>query len=206
MAMLSKEVEGEVGILTPNEASLLLAGADNAIIPSLSIGLFAGLRAAEIRRLDWEEVRLDLGYIIVKAGIAKSAKNRIVPMSENLKSWLNPLAKKSGRVWPKGGRRLIEASHNGAGFGTTSEVQAARAKGDSLRVWPKNALRHSYATYHLAENQNAAELALHMGHANTNLIFAHYRKPVTLDDAIRFWNVEQQAPDGVVDFSSVKAA
>jgi integrase len=199
--MRSKELETEVGILTPDEASALLAGADEAIIPALAVGLFAGLRAAELERLDWEEVRLDLGHVRVKASKAKSAKNRIVPVSENLKKWLSPYVKGNGSIWPRGGRKLMEDAHVAAGFGTPTEVSDANAKGRELKEWPKNALRHSYATYHLAHHQNAAELVLHMGHTNTGLIFAHYRLPVTPDEAATYWSINPESASNIVDLA-----
>jgi integrase len=200
----SKEVEGEVGTVTPNEANALLTGADEAILPALAIGLFTGLRAAELERLDWEEVRLDIGHVQVKASKAKSAKNRLVPMSDNLKAWLQPNAKGSGPVWPKGGRKLMEEAHLAAGFGSPSAVAKAKEEGKTLKEWPRNALRHSYATYHLAHHQNAAELALHMGHTSTALIFAHYRLPVTQKHAAIYWGIQPQSTENVIEMDEAK--
>ena len=202
----SRETESEATVLTPSEVVSLLEDADDEIVPSLVIGLFAGLRVAEIQLLDWSDVRLDHGVITVKAANAKSAKSRIVPIGMNLKAWLIPYAGQRGRVWPKGGRRLMEAARKNAGFGTTKEIAEAKKKGWRLERWPKNAIRHSYATYHLAHNRDAAELALHMGHDNTKLIFAHYRKPVTPEEAERFWSIEPEAECEVVDIEEAKAA
>jgi hypothetical protein len=42
------------------------------------MGAFAGLRDAEIKRLDWSEIDLVRGHIEVKASKAKSARRRIV--------------------------------------------------------------------------------------------------------------------------------
>ena len=50
------------------------------VVPMLAIGAFAGLREAEIRRLDYSEVDLARGHIEVKAAKAKSAERRIVPI------------------------------------------------------------------------------------------------------------------------------
>jgi hypothetical protein len=36
--------------------------------------------------------------------------------------------------------------------------------------WPHDALRHSYASYHLAKSQNAPALALELGHQSNTLI------------------------------------
>jgi integrase len=44
------------------------------VVPMLAIGAFAGLRDAEIKRLDWHEVDLSRGHIEVKAAKAKSTE------------------------------------------------------------------------------------------------------------------------------------
>src|SRR5215471_6783707 len=58
------------------------------VVPMLAIGAFAGLREAEIQRLDWSEVDLARGHIEIKAAKAKSARRRIVPIPSNLMAWL----------------------------------------------------------------------------------------------------------------------
>lgn len=203
----AKVVETEVGILTPQEAAALLAGADEAIRPAIALGLFAGLRVSELEQIDWGEVHLDAGHVRIAAGKAKSARNRIIPISENLAAWLKLSKKASGSVWPAShqqGRKMMEAAHRVAGFGSAGEVRkngekvkkllangdkSAANKVPNLRKWPDNGLRHSYATHHLALHANAAELALHLGHTNTALIFAHYRKPVTKEEAALYWAI-----------------
>jgi hypothetical protein len=70
------------------------------LVPFLALGAFAGLRSAEIGRLDWEEVHLADRIIEIKATKAKTASRRIVPVTENLAKWLAPYAKEEGRVVP----------------------------------------------------------------------------------------------------------
>lgn len=200
----SKVVEGEVGILTPKQAGALLGAADAEILPVVAIGLFCGLRTAELQRLDWEEVRLDLRHVRVKASKAKSARNRIVPISDNLRAWITPHIKASGPVWPANGRKLFEAARLAVGFGSPKEVAKsvkANEKNPKKKVlleWPDNALRHSFATYHLAHHKNAAELALHMGHTSPALIFAHYREVVSDRDGATYWSLRPEPAENVV--------
>jgi len=47
---------GEVKIFTPDEARKLLAAATKDFQPCLAIGLFAGLRSAELERLEWKDI------------------------------------------------------------------------------------------------------------------------------------------------------
>jgi integrase len=58
-----------------------------------------------------------------------------------------------------------------------------------IQEWPSNALRHSYASYHLAKFQDSAALALQMGHSTTAMLFAHYREVVTPADAEEYWAI-----------------
>ncbi len=64
-----------------------------------AIGLSAGLRVAEISRsLDWRDVDLVGGFIRVGARISKTRSRRLVPILENLRTWLQPIAEPSGPV------------------------------------------------------------------------------------------------------------
>ncbi len=81
---------GSVEIFTPPELSRLLAAAAPEFLPALAIGAFAGLRSAELERLEWADVRLAERCIIVGADKAKTACRRVVPIHDNLAPWLAP--------------------------------------------------------------------------------------------------------------------
>jgi hypothetical protein len=90
-------------IFTVDELRALLDAANrNAtdVLPMLAIGAFAGLRDAEIKRLDWSEVDLARGHIEIKAAKAKSARRRIIPIQPNLAEWLRPYAAMKNSVVP----------------------------------------------------------------------------------------------------------
>lgn len=58
------------------------------------------------------------------------------------------------------------------------------------KTWPKNALRHSYATYHFAEHRNPAELVVNMGHNDdAETLFNHYRGIVKPKQAKAYWGL-----------------
>jgi integrase len=69
------------GILTVSETARLLETAAPDILPYLAIGAFAGLRRAELKRLDWSEIDFESGLIEVKArkaaGIVKWPGNSL---------------------------------------------------------------------------------------------------------------------------------
>jgi integrase len=143
------------------------------IIPALAIGLFAGLRQAEIERLDWNEVDLSRAFIEVTAEKAKTKKRRLVKIEPNLAAWLAPHVRKTGSVMPPNYRNKVEATWKKAG----------------LEKWPDNGLRHSYASYHLAHFKDASRLALELGHGTTQMLFAHYRELVRPEDAALYWQI-----------------
>jgi integrase len=169
----AKEIEGTVGILTVAETARLLEAADAKLVPFIAIGAFAGLRRAELERLDWSEVDLESCLITVQAVKAKSARRRFVKIRENLANWLTPYAAHRGMVTPGNCRKMLEATRVAAG----------------IRHWPSNALRHSFASYHLAHFNDAAALALELGHTDAGLVFKHYRQIVKPKDAEKYWNL-----------------
>lgn len=175
-ALAAKEIAKPVGILRPDELARLLAEMRGDYLPYVAIGAFAGLRCAEILRLDWREVNLDDGFIEVSARNSKTSSRRIVKVHSCLAAWLRPLAKSSGLVVPRG-VEPHEAIHDA--------MQRA-----GIEQWPANALRHSFASYHLAHFKDAAALALEMGHSTTKMIFAHYREVVRPDAAAQYWQIE----------------
>ena len=67
-------------------------------------------------------------------------------------------------------------------------MKIAREKA-GISDWPNNALRHGFASYHLAKFHDAAALALEMGHTDSDMLFAHYRQLVKPKDAARYWNI-----------------
>jgi integrase len=169
----AKEVDGEIGILSVDQTARLLEAADDTSLPYFAIGAFAGLRPAELQRLHWEEIHWGSKLIEVKAAKSKTARRRFIKLRPNLEKWLRPYRKHHGQICPPGLRNLELETRQ-------------RAK---ITDWPANALRHSFASYHLAHFKNAAELALEMGHTNQQMIFDHYRQLVRPREAARYWKI-----------------
>src|SRR5260370_5949238 len=170
---------GRPEIFTVDEAAALLTTADLhpelEFVPAIAIGLFAGLRTEEIKKLDWSNIDFEHREIDVDARIAKRRQQRNVEICDCLIAWLTPYAKAKGPVYP---------------------VKAARRKMKQLRElariakWPDNGLRHSYGSYHIAHFQNPNLTALQMGHATTDTLFNHYRNyRIRKKDAEMYWKL-----------------
>jgi hypothetical protein len=65
----------------------------------------------------------------------------------------------------------------------------ASAHAASIVEWPDNALRRSFASYHLAHFKNAASTALELGQHDSRVTFARYRELVKPKDAERYCNI-----------------
>ncbi len=166
-----KETKSNVSIFTPENIASLLKKADATLRPFLALGAFAGLRTAELQRLDWSEIDLDRGFITVAASKAKTRQRRLVPISDNLKMWLNPIRQTSGPV----------CVH-------TCPQHAARTKCEGFS-WAKNGLRHSFISYRLAVLHDTARVALEAGNS-PEVIFGHYRELVTPEAAKAWFDVK----------------
>ncbi len=174
------------GILTVAETARLLENASPELLPYVAIGAFAGLRRAELERLDWADVHFDADLIEVTAQKSKTARRRFVKIQPNLREWLLPVRKHTGKVTPDNFPKQLDAARAAAG----------------IAEWPDNALRHSFASYHLAHFNNSAALALEMGHTDSGMIFNHYRQLVRPKDAERYWNITPAAKEKVVQLAA----
>jgi integrase len=174
-AAKAKVLGAPPGILTVEQTSALVVNAEPEILPYIAIGLFAGLRRAELERLDWSEVDFESNLIEITAQKAKTAARRFVTLQPNLRAWLLPLRQLKGNVTPSPERfrQLFPHARTAAG----------------IRDWPDNALRHSFASYHLAHFKNAASTALELGHHDSRVTFAHYRELVKPREAARYWQI-----------------
>lgn len=183
--------EDPPAIFEPVELARILGAAPGELLPVLAIGAFAGLRTSEFLRLDWTEVDQARGFVHVLARKTKSARRRLVKILPNLGAWLAPYAVASGKVYP----------------GTKHQYHdAVAALTASLGLeWQKNGLRHSFASYHLAKFEDAAGLALQMGHASTKEIFANYRELVRPDEADIYWSImPASVPANVVQIGAAQ--
>jgi integrase len=173
-------------VLTVEQTARLLEVASPEMLPYIAIGAFAGLRASEIERLDWRDINFDENEIAVNSE-SKSGE-RHVDMLPNLREWLLPLRKHSGKITPENFRKHFDAAREAAG----------------LVPWPDNALRHSFGSYHLKHFGNDALTRLQMGHwRDSTVLFGHYRRAVTRRNAERYWKlVPKVKAVNVVAFSA----
>jgi integrase len=177
-----------ISIFTPAEVRRLLAAAKDSFKPVIALQAFAGLRSAEVMRLDWRDVKLTRGHIELGADKTKTASRRLVPISANLREWLAEHAKKTGQVFPHGRAYFHELQRD------TAAATEIKAEADAHRAalapveWKQNALRHSFISYRVAETGDVPRVALESGNSPA-MIFTHYRELVTPEDAMQWFAI-----------------
>ena len=168
----AKDRGGNIGVFRPEQLAQLFKAGDEEAKLYFAIGAFTGLRSAELIRLEWEDVNFARGYIQVGKAKAKTATRRLVPIQPNLEMWLAPYRVKSG---------LIFVSEHAADRGI------AQAKAGGIES-PNNVLRHSYATYRLAQCHDAARVALELGNS-PQMLFRNYRELADEKDAADWFGI-----------------
>lgn len=167
IAMKAKVVKsGPPGILRVDELRKLLTVVTDEFAPFLYIGAWAGLRRSEIERLTWAHILWDRNLIEVEPENTKKSNHRFVKMLPCLVEKLKPF---------KGAEGLI------CDYDTSNQVEKL-CKDAGLVAWPHNALRHSYASHHLAHFRDAEDLAMELGHATTETLYKNYRHAVTPEE------------------------
>ena len=146
--------------------------------PFFALGLFAGLRTAELFRLDWQSIDLKRHTIEIASDVSKTREHRYVKIAPNLRAWLSPYKRANGPVTAPAWRWHRNAAREAAG----------------LVKWPDNGMRHSFGSYHFALSNNAPVTAAEMGHrGSTGMLFGHYRRLVTQTEATAYWNIRPGA-------------
>jgi integrase len=174
--------DAEPKIFTIEQAEKLLQNADKfGLLPYIALGMFAGLRSAELMRLNSAEVKFDERAVVVGQQVAKKRSRRVVEMCDALHAWLSPLKPLKGQIVDaKEFRDNLEELKNAAG----------------LESWPHTGLRHSFGSYHLAAYGDAVKTAQQMGHRSSDVVHNHYKALVLKQTAEKFWNLKPGVADG----------
>lgn len=171
----------EIALLSPEQSReylLAVATSAPAMLAAEAIRMFAGLRRAELERLQWEHVKLQRGFIEVGAALAKTRQRRLVDIEPALAGILEGRVQPTGPVCPVNYRMLLHAAQRASGW-----------RDDAGSRWPDNCLRHGFVSYHLAFYRDAARTELQSGHDRTTM-FRYYRELVTAEEAEEFWAVQ----------------
>jgi integrase len=172
-----------VQVFTPGEMQKLLAVAKPEVAVPLALTAFAGIRAAEVKRLDWERINLAEGHIEIIAKIAKTGIRRLAPVPDNLKAWLTKFFHCGGKVCIFSNLWL-------------QYEKVARAAGVK---WKRNALRHGFASYRVADIKDIPRTAFEAGNS-PQVIQRDYLKVVSERQAKQWFSIYPDPLPQVVAF------
>lgn len=149
--------------------SVLCRWHGGALVPYYALAYFAGIRPAEIGRMDGREkelINLRTGIITIPANISKTRHERQVTISENLASWLQaypfPIA-------PPKHKKLHEKVRKH--FGLTHDEA-----------------RHSFISYHVALHRSLGDAALQAGNSES-IIRRHYLNLHPREDGEQYFGI-----------------
>lgn len=167
-------------VLTVEQARAVLAICEYvspATTPYVAVGLFAGIRPHEMRKLRPEDFKH--GYIHLDADVAKTSSERTVPIRDNLAAWLEKYPPAKG-ISPVSDITITR---------TLRKLFACVGVEDR-----KDILRHSYASFAYELTGDAAKVAAELGHTDTSMLFRHYRGLVPPGSGTAFFSI---TPDSV---------
>lgn len=161
-------VERPIEPLSIDEVQRLEAAArlpeHRAMLFSLHLMLYCGLRPHEVRRLQPADVHCDEGEVVVRAAVSKTGGGRVVPLRGELPEKVQI---------PRGWERRWRALRRAAGF--------------AAEQWRADVCRHSFASYHAAYFRDMMALQCEMGHCNQQLLRTRYVSPVSKRHACVYW-------------------
>jgi integrase len=164
---------GEIEFWTAQEAAAILGAIAPEARAALVLGLFVGLRSAEICRITWGDVNHAAGHVVIAGTEAKTGSRRLAPIPANAAEWLRPLT-----------------GPTDAPIFAGDATQFARAVSEACRATGTrriaNGARHSAITFAVAQSGDVARVALQSGNSPA-VVHQHYRGLTTEADARAFF-------------------
>lgn len=169
-----------IGTFTADELKRILRVVDSEWLPAVVFGAFCGVRPEEMcpdiknpkPALAWENILWSRQKIDVPKRVSKTGKRRFVPICAAAMSFLGDFRNATGPVVP---RKAL-----------SNEIRKwVRRSGVK---WKDDVLRHSYASYRLAETQDIQALSLEMGNS-PKIIHDHYLELKHEDEATEWFAI-----------------
>ncbi len=141
---------------------------------AVGIMLWAGVRPAEVARLQWDDIKLREGFIILHPQHTKTGGARCVSIQPPLAWWLRRFGHADGTLCPRNWKRKWQHLHRAAG----------------LTPWVPDVLRHSFASYHAVHFRQLEQLQFEMGHRSLQLLRCRYLATghISPQQAADFWS------------------
>lgn len=152
------------------------------------LGGLCGLRTAEIQRLRWGKLDLAAGRIELDRDTTrkKGLRGRFIEMEPAAVAWLRTLTPGAAT------ERVVSLTDK-----NFRDARLAIARAAEFPRWSHNILRRSFASHHLAVNEDGARTAAVLGHTDAQTTFAKYRVPATRDAGQAWLSLTPEKVQGV---------
>ena len=166
-------------ILSPEQMRELLAlEMPGWMRATMLLGGFAGIRTEEMLRMDWADIDCAAGEIEIRPGVGKATGGVL----ERIVDFTPPLARRKKAL--RGEGKLVPVPKE-----EFFAMRRGLVAGLGWQSWPDNCLRHSFATYHLADCKNAGKTAYQMGHTNPSMVQRVYAVPARKACGEAWWAI-----------------
>jgi integrase len=140
------------------------------LAPYVAVCLFGGFRPTEAARLDWQQVNLDDGEILLAQDQTKTKKSRVVKLCPTLAAWLK--AHNGKPFYPANWRKEFDAVRDAAG----------------LKEWPVDVMRHTAISHYFSKTGSYGFTAEQFGNSEA-IIKNHYQGRVSSEDTKAFYQI-----------------
>jgi len=143
----------------PQEVSDIAEGGQSEVQLALALTCFAGIRGAELARLDWKDIKFEAGFMRVRAASAKTGIRRVRP---------------SRQTFVPG---CCFTERNPARWSRTRTFynQYAKVAQKAKVKWKRNAHRHGFASYRTALIKNLEQVAIEAGNSKQMLLSNYFQ-------------------------------
>ncbi|EDY82040.1 hypothetical protein VDG1235_1660 [Verrucomicrobiia bacterium DG1235] len=180
----------EIGVLTPIEANYLFRANHDAPAPVLArfaLEAFAGLRYSSACRIDFVDIKWELKGIELPAAKIKTKRRHFIDgLPDNLWRWLE-FCRAQSEDWRIEERNYLY--HKSTAFEKATLLFRQENGGQGEVPHPKNALRHSFASYHVALNKSPSATATILCHNSEKKLWDHYKGRATESDGEKYFGI-----------------
>jgi integrase len=175
---LKKDKNARLPILTPDEMKKLIAANLKPFFKAWVVaGAFSGLRSCEYERISYENIDYTHKEIVIREEQSKqgnASRPRDIPIYPAFE-----------RHMPRGTGPL----DGGVSWKRMQDEMSVALKVLGWKKWKKNCLRHSFASYALAQSRDPSKTAYEMGHESPKLLFSTYANKVSRSDSSAWWEL-----------------
>lgn len=178
--------------LPVDDVARILTGISAKHRPAAALLFFAGVRPQELwgngkPPMLWGAIDVQERTVRVDAKCAKTRRARVLEgLPDALWAWIGQPGADAAPICPGQSQQLIRAMQQAGGFWRFVDKGRGR-KRETLRQWPHDATRHTFATYTLNFYDNPGLVAGWLGHeGSTKMLHAHYKGITRKAEAEKF--------------------